>query len=78
VAGRDRRERGPRAELESAAASFGAQFVDVDVRHEFRRSPNDLCREPYGYPYRSDDDGASWTKLRRELSEIAAVCWVAN
>lgn len=32
----------------------------------------------YGYLYRSDDGGASWTKLRRELSEIAAVCWLPN
>jgi hypothetical protein len=32
----------------------------------------------YGYLYRSDDGGASWMKLRRELSEIAAVCWVGN
>jgi photosystem II stability/assembly factor-like uncharacterized protein len=32
----------------------------------------------YGYLYRSDDGGASWAKLRRELSEIAAVCWVGN
>ncbi|MDZ4345934.1 MAG: hypothetical protein U1E51_26265 [Candidatus Binatia bacterium] len=28
--------------------------------------------------YRSEDGGASWTKLRRELSEIAAVCWLPN
>jgi photosystem II stability/assembly factor-like uncharacterized protein len=32
----------------------------------------------YGYLYRSDDGGASWSKLRRELSEIAAVCWLPN
>ena len=32
----------------------------------------------YGYLYRSDDGGASWRKLRRELSEIAAVCWFPN
>jgi photosystem II stability/assembly factor-like uncharacterized protein len=32
----------------------------------------------YGYLYRSDCGGASWTKLRRELSEIAAVCWLPN
>jgi photosystem II stability/assembly factor-like uncharacterized protein len=32
----------------------------------------------YGYLYRSDDGGASWEKLRRELSEIAAVCWLPN
>ena len=28
--------------------------------------------------YRSIDAGASWTKLKRELSEIAAVCWLPN
>jgi len=27
---------------------------------------------------RSEDGGASWTKLKRELSEIAAVCWLPN
>jgi hypothetical protein len=32
----------------------------------------------YGYLYRSDTGGESWTKLRRELSEIAAVCWLSN
>jgi photosystem II stability/assembly factor-like uncharacterized protein len=32
----------------------------------------------YGYLYRSDDRGASWQKLRRELSEIAAVSWLPN
>ncbi|HEY7715311.1 MAG TPA: YCF48-related protein [Candidatus Binatia bacterium] len=32
----------------------------------------------YGYLYRSDDGGASWSKLQRELSEIAAVCWLPN
>jgi photosystem II stability/assembly factor-like uncharacterized protein len=32
----------------------------------------------YGYLYRSDDGGASWTKLRRELSEIAALCLLPN
>ncbi len=32
----------------------------------------------FGYLYRSDSGGASWTKLRRELSEIAAVCWLPN
>lgn len=32
----------------------------------------------YGYLYRSDDGGASWVKLKRELSEIAAVCWLPN
>lgn len=32
----------------------------------------------YGYLYRSDDGGTSWTKLRREFSEIAAVCWLTH
>ena len=32
----------------------------------------------YGYLYRSNSGGESWTKLRRELSEIAAVCWLQN
>ena len=37
-----------------------------------------LAASRYGYLYRSDDAGKSWTKLRRELSEIAAVCWLPN
>ena len=32
----------------------------------------------YGYLYRSDNGGTSWSKLRRELSEIAAVCLLPN
>ena len=32
----------------------------------------------YGYLYRSDDSGISWIKLKRELSEIAAVCVAPN
>lgn len=30
----------------------------------------------YGYLYRSDDAGDSWTKLWREFSEISSVVWV--
>ena len=30
----------------------------------------------YGYLYRSDDGGSSWTKLQREFSEISSVVWV--
>ena len=30
----------------------------------------------YGYLYRSDDGGESWTKLWREFSEISSVIWV--
>src|ERR671919_407123 len=37
-----------------------------------------LAASRYGYLYRSDDGGASWTKLRRELSEIGALCWLPN
>ena len=32
----------------------------------------------YGYLYRSDDGGESWTKLWREFSEISSVIWVPN
>ncbi len=32
----------------------------------------------YGYLYRSDDGGDSWTKLWREFSEISSVVWVPN
>ncbi|HWP58212.1 MAG TPA: hypothetical protein VNL14_10015 [Candidatus Acidoferrales bacterium] len=32
----------------------------------------------FGYLYRSDDGGESWTKLKREFSEIAAVRWIPN
>jgi len=30
----------------------------------------------YGYMYRSEDSGNSWTKLWREFSEISSVLWV--
>ena len=30
----------------------------------------------YGYLYRSDDGGDSWTKLWREFSEISSVVWI--
>ncbi|MGH7848649.1 MAG: WD40/YVTN/BNR-like repeat-containing protein [Candidatus Binatia bacterium] len=32
----------------------------------------------FGYLYRSDNGGDSWTKLEREFSEIAAVRWIPN
>ena len=32
----------------------------------------------YGYLYRSDDGGDSWTKLWREFSEISSVLWIPN
>ena len=37
-----------------------------------------LAGTRFGYVYRSDDAGDSWTKLRRELSGINAIVWVPN
>lgn len=36
-----------------------------------------LAGSRYGYLYRSDDGGDSWSKLKREFSEISSVLWVA-
>jgi photosystem II stability/assembly factor-like uncharacterized protein len=53
----------------SSMWTFGANSDD----------PNTIfAASRFGYLYRSDDGGASWTKLRRELSEIAALCWLPN
>ena len=35
-----------------------------------------LAGSRYGYLYRSDDGGDSWSKLKREFSEISSVLWV--
>lgn len=56
-------------EPNSTMWTFGTNAVDPNVIFAVSR---------YGYIYRSDDGGASWTKLRRELSEIAAICWLPN
>lgn len=32
----------------------------------------------YGYLYRSDDGGESWSKLWREFSEISSIMWMPN
>ena len=32
----------------------------------------------YGYLYRSDDGGDSWSKMRREFGVISAIVWVPN
>ena len=56
-------------EPNSTMWTFGTNSDDPNVMFAASR---------YGYLYRSDDAGASWTKLRRELSEIAAVCWLPN
>jgi photosystem II stability/assembly factor-like uncharacterized protein len=56
-------------EPNSAMWTFGANPDDPNLLFAASR---------YGYLYRSDDAGASWTKLKRELSEIAAVCWLPN
>jgi photosystem II stability/assembly factor-like uncharacterized protein len=56
-------------EPNSTMWTFGVNSADPDILFAASR---------YGYLYRSDDGGASWSKLRRELSEIAAVCWLPN
>ena len=37
-----------------------------------------LAGSRYGYLYRSDDRGDSWTKVWREFSEISAVMWIPS
>lgn len=37
-----------------------------------------MAASRYGYLYRSGDGGRSWEKLRRELSEVAAIVWVPS
>jgi photosystem II stability/assembly factor-like uncharacterized protein len=56
-------------EPNSTMWTFGTNSEDANILFAASR---------YGYLYRSDDGGASWVKLRRELSEIAAVCWLPN
>jgi photosystem II stability/assembly factor-like uncharacterized protein len=56
-------------EPNSTMWTFGTNSADPNVLFAASR---------YGYLYRSDDGGRSWVKLRRELSEIAAVCWLPN
>lgn len=56
-------------EPNSTVWTFGTNPVDPNIIFAASR---------YGYLYRSDSGGESWTKLRRELSEIAAVCWLPN
>ena len=56
-------------EPNSTIWTFGTNRVDPNIIFAASR---------YGYLYRSDSAGESWIKLRRELSEIAAVCWLPN
>jgi photosystem II stability/assembly factor-like uncharacterized protein len=56
-------------EPNSTMWTFGSNSADPNIIFAASR---------YGYLYRSDDAGGSWTKLRRELSEIAAVCWLPS
>ena len=35
-----------------------------------------LAASRYGYLYHSDDRGQSWTKLRREFSEVSSIIWI--
>jgi photosystem II stability/assembly factor-like uncharacterized protein len=37
-----------------------------------------LAASRYGYLYRSDDAGQSWTKLWREFSEVSSIVWSPN
>ena len=37
-----------------------------------------LAASRYGYLYRSDDHGQSWTKLWREFSEVSSIAWSPN
>jgi photosystem II stability/assembly factor-like uncharacterized protein len=56
-------------EPNSTIWTFGTNRVDPNIIFAASR---------YGYIYRTDSGGESWTKLRRELSEIASVCWLPN
>ena len=56
-------------EPNSTVWTFGTNPADPNIIFAASR---------YGYLYRTDSGGESWTKLRRELSEIAAVCWLPN
>ena len=56
-------------EPNSTVWTFGTNPADPNII---------LAASRYGYLYRSDSGGESWIKLRRELSEIAAVCWLPN
>jgi photosystem II stability/assembly factor-like uncharacterized protein len=48
----------------------------VDVQPE---QPNlVLAASRYGYLYRSDDGGDSWTKLWREFSEVSSLLWTPD
>lgn len=53
----------------STVWTFGTHPADPDLIFAASR---------FGYLYRSDSGGNSWTKLQRELSEIAAVRWIPN
>jgi len=51
----------------STVWTFGTHHADPNIIFAASR---------FGYLYRSDSGGDSWTKLQRELSEIAAVRWL--
>jgi photosystem II stability/assembly factor-like uncharacterized protein len=37
-----------------------------------------LAASRYGHVYESEDAGTSWTKLRREFSEVSSIVWVPD
>lgn len=63
------------APVELPVAPNSAMWV-VDVQPEDTNVIFAASR--YGYLYRSDDAGESWTKLWREFSEVSSVLWTPN
>jgi photosystem II stability/assembly factor-like uncharacterized protein len=62
-------------QLDLPVSPNSAMWV-VDVQPE--RPDLVLAASRYGYLYRSDDGGDSWTKLWREFSEVSSVLWTPN
>jgi photosystem II stability/assembly factor-like uncharacterized protein len=64
------------ATWDQAAMDVGPNSAMWVVRSQ-PDSPNLLfAASRYGYLYRSEDRGTSWTKLPREFSEVSSIVWV--
>jgi photosystem II stability/assembly factor-like uncharacterized protein len=62
-------------QLDLSVAPNSAMWV-VDIRPE---DPSVVfAASRYGYLYRSEDGGDSWTKLWREFSEVSSLLWTPN